>query len=68
MEEHEVFSKGWQHRKVKARNLLCFWAVRGLSMLLTDLARHLEMSVTGVGFAVERGEVIAHEKKYQLME
>jgi len=55
MEEHEVFSKGQQNRKVKARSLLCFWSVRELGMSLTDLARHLEMSVPGVGFAVERG-------------
>jgi len=68
MEEHEVFSKGRQHRKVKARSLLCFWAVRELGMSLTDLARDLEMSTPGVGFAVERGEAIAHDNKYQLME
>jgi len=68
MEEHEVFSKGRQHRKVKARSLLCFWAVSELGMSLTDLARDLEMSTPGVGFAVERGEAIAHDNKYQLME
>jgi hypothetical protein len=37
-------------------------------MSLTDLARHLEMSVPGVGFAVERGKAITHDNKYQLME
>jgi len=39
-----------------------------LGMSLIDLARHLEMSVPGVGFAVEKGEPIAHDKKYKLME
>jgi hypothetical protein len=68
MEEYEIFSKGRQHRKVNARSLLCFLAVRELGMSLTDLARELEMSTPGVGFAVERGEVIAHDNKYQLME
>jgi len=68
MKEHEVFSKGRQKRKVAARSLLCFWAVRELGISLTDLARTLEMSIPGVGFAVERGEAIAHENKYQLME
>ena len=68
MEEREVFSKGRQHRKVKARSLLCFWAVRELRMSLTDLARELDMSTPGVGFAVERGEAIAHNNKYQLMD
>jgi hypothetical protein len=28
----------------------------------------LEMSIPGVGFAAERGEAIAHDNKYQLME
>jgi putative transposase len=66
--EHEVFSKGRQHRKVNARSLLCFWAVRELGMSLTDLARELDMSTPGVGFAVERGELIAHVNKFQLVE
>jgi len=66
MEEREVFSKGRQRRKVKARSLLCFWAVRELGMALTDMAKDLEMSVPGVGYAVERGQAIAHDNKYQL--
>ena len=39
-----------------------------LGMSLTDLARDLEMSLPGVGFAVETGKAIAHDNKYQLME
>jgi len=67
MEEHEVFSKGRQQRKVKARSLLCFWAVRELGMSVPDLARELEMSIPGVGYAVERGETIVQDNKYQLI-
>jgi len=37
-------------------------------MSLTDLARDLEMSIPGVGFAVERCEAIADDNRYQLME
>ena len=37
-------------------------------MSLTDLARELDMTTPGVGFAAERGGVIAHDNKYQLME
>ena len=42
--------------KVKARSLLCYWAVRKQGISLSDSAEHLEMSasVPGVGFAVER--------------
>ena len=62
----EVFSKGRQSRKVKARSLLCFWAARELGISHTALAKALEMSVAGVGFAAERGESIAKEGNYSL--
>jgi len=68
MEKHEVFSKGRQQRKVKARSLLCYWAVREAGMSLRELAGRLEMSGPGVGFAVERGEAIANENGYKLIE
>jgi len=68
MEPHEIFSKGKQQRKVKARSLFCFWAVSELGMSLRELARRLEMSPPGVGFSVERGETIARENGLQLIE
>jgi putative transposase len=66
MEPDEVFIKGRQDRKVKARSLLCFWAARELGMSHTALAKRLEMSLAGIGFSVERGAVIAKENKYSL--
>jgi len=68
MDLDEIYSKGKQQKKVKARSLLCFWAVRELGMSLTDLARHLGSSVPGVGYAVERGESIARDNNYQLVD
>jgi hypothetical protein len=59
---------GKQQKRVKARSLFCFWAVRELGISLTELVRRLGISVTGVGYAVERGEVIALRKDYQLTE
>lgn len=64
----EVFSRGRQQWKVKARSLLCFWAVREAGMSQRELARRLEMSGPGVGFAVERGASIARENNYSLLE
>jgi putative transposase len=52
----------------KARSLLCFWAARELGISLTELARRLGISVPGVGYSVVRGERIAHESDYQLVE
>jgi REP element-mobilizing transposase RayT len=68
VDTREIFSKGRQARKVKARSLLCFWAVREAGVSLRELAARLEMSAPGVGFAVERGEAIAHENGYTLIE
>jgi len=64
----EIFSKGKQQRKVKARSLFCFWAVSELGISLRELARRLEISPPGVGFSVERGEAIARENGLQLIE
>ncbi len=68
MDTKDVFSKGRQVQKVRARSLLCFWAVRELGMSLADLARALDMSIPGVGYAVERGEAIVRANSYQLMD
>ena len=62
------FLKGKQQKRVKARSLFCFWAVRELGMSLTELARRLGISVPGVGYSVEKGEIIARENDYQLIE
>ena len=67
MECDEVFFKGRQDRKVKARSLVCYWAVRELGMSLADLAREFEMSKAGIGYSVERGETIARENNYRLL-
>jgi putative transposase len=67
MDPSEILSKGKQQRKVQARSLFCFWAVRELGISLRELARMLEISSPGVGFSVERGEVIARENKYHLI-
>jgi len=61
MEMHKVFSKGRQQRKVKAKSLLCFWAVREIGMSLRELAGRLEMSAPGVDFVAERGRPLHPE-------
>lgn len=66
--EGDILSKGKQQGKVKARSLLCYWAVREAGMSLTELARHLGLSVPAIGYSVERGEIIAREHGYQLLE
>ncbi len=64
----EVMRKGRQKPRVDAKGLLCYWAARELKMPLTDLARQLDMTVSGVVYAVQRGESIALRYNYRLLE
>jgi len=68
METREIMSRGKQPRKVKARSLFCFWAVSELGMSIRQVAKRLKMSSPGVGFSVERGQAIAHENEYHLID
>jgi putative transposase len=67
IDRDEIFAGSRRKQRVLARSLFCFWAVRELGTSLTDLARGLGMSPMGVGYAVQRGEVIAREHGYQLI-
>jgi len=66
MDPRYILSRGRQSRRVDARSLVCYWAVRELGMALTELARDLAMSPSAVSYAVGRGEGIATDNKYQL--
>lgn len=68
MEGEEIFSPGRQDRKVQARSLVCFWAARELGMSLSDLARAFKMSVSGIGYSVERGEKFARKNNFSLLD
>ena len=66
--EEDILSNGKQQRRVKARSLVCYRAVRELGISLTDLAQRLKLSVPGIGYSVKRGESIARDNGYQLVE
>jgi putative transposase len=68
MEAKEVFSKGRQKKKAKARSLLCYWAVREAGIPLRTLATMLGISAPGVGYAVERGEAFVQKNQLKLIE
>jgi REP element-mobilizing transposase RayT len=67
MEPRDFLSKGKQPLRVKARSLYCFWAANELGISLRELSRQLGLSPPAVGYAVERGEVIARENGYRLL-
>jgi len=68
MDVRDIVSKGRQRERVAARSLVCYWAVRELRMSLTDVGRGLGMSPPGVGAAVQRGEAIARENNFELLD
>jgi REP element-mobilizing transposase RayT len=68
IEPTAMLSRGRQKRKVQARSLFCFWAVRELGVSLRELAGKLGLSAPAVGFSVERGEAIARENDYRLID
>jgi hypothetical protein len=65
--ERRLISVYFPKKKVKARSLLCYWAVRAAEISLRTLSKRLRMSAPGVGYAVERGEAIVKEGNYELI-
>ena len=63
-----VRAKGKYPRLVQARSLLCYWAVRELGMRMSELSRKLKLSQPAVSLSVKRGEKIAKEHQYSLIE
>ena len=63
----QVIAAGKNRRTVRARSLLCFWAVRQCGMTMSSLAKKMEISSTGVSQSVKRGEKIAAEGGYELL-
>jgi REP element-mobilizing transposase RayT len=64
----EIFQPGRQPVKVKARSLLCYWAVRELGFTMADLAPKLNISQPAVSMSAQRGERLALENEYLLMD
>jgi hypothetical protein len=64
----EIFQPGKQPVKVRARSLLCYWAVRELGFTMVELASKLNISQPAVSICVQRGERIASENRYSLMD
>ena len=68
VEPDDLYSRSRRKIRAEARSLFCYWCVRELGYALTDLAKHLNMTPAGVGYAVNKGERIARKEKHQLFE
>ena len=65
MDVSEVWSFGKYRSRVKARSLLCYWAVRELGISMASLAKRLKISPAAVTQSVARGEKLARGNRYR---
>jgi len=63
----DIFAKGRVKTRAEARGLLCYWAINELNMPLSDLARKLAMTPSGVFYAAQQSETIARENNFRLL-
>ena len=68
IDKEELHLKGRQNTRSEAKSLLFYLAVRELGISGTSLAKRFKMSQSGVVYAVNKGERIAKERHYQLLE
>ena len=66
LEPSEIWKIGKSRRRVAARSLLCFWAVRELGLSMTELSRRSNLLLSGVSLSVTRGEKIAEINGFRL--
>jgi REP element-mobilizing transposase RayT len=59
IESYEILSTGNQPWRVKARSLVCYWAVKELGLAGTEVAKKLGLTQPAVSKAVRRGEKFA---------
>jgi hypothetical protein len=64
----ENLIKPLSHKRVEARSLLCYWAVRELGVTMAELSRRLNISLSGVSISVKRGETIVRDNGYKLID
>jgi putative transposase len=67
MEPSMILRSGKERKRVQARGLFCYWAVRELGIGMSELSRKLGLSLAGISQSVKRGERIAVEEGYSLI-
>ncbi len=67
IEADQVLAAGKHPPTVKARSVLCYWAVRELGMNGTDVAEKLGCSQSSVSKSAKRGAAIASENNLKLI-
>jgi hypothetical protein len=64
---HDIYVFGKDRWRVEARSLFCYWAVRGLGIPGTAVAKRLGLSQPTVSISVNRGERVARAKGFKVL-
>jgi putative transposase len=67
IDPEQVWAAGKHPITVKARSLMCYWAVRRLGYSATELSKKLGVSQPSVSISVRRGEKIAKAMQLELI-
>ena len=62
-----LYSRSREKRRVEARSVFCYWAVRELGIHGTEMAKLLGLSQPAVVYALRRGEKLVREGKLRLI-
>ena len=67
IDPEQVWAAGKHPITVKARSLMCYWAVRRLAYSATELSKKRGVSQPSVSISVRRGEKIAKAMQLELI-
>jgi hypothetical protein len=67
MDREQILERGNQPLRVKARSLVCYWAVRQLGLSGTSVGKLLKLSQSAVSRSVARGEKLSNGMQLTLM-
>jgi len=68
IDPQEILLTGKQPLRVRARSLVCYWAVKELGMAGTEIAKILSLTQPAVSKSVQRGEKLASEFRLSLVD
>jgi len=67
IEPEQIWKPGNQQLRVKARSLVCYWAVEELGMSATSVGKQLGIGQPAVSREVARGEKLAQDMNLSLI-